>query len=136
MKAPAQASMASALAKRRVLSLVSNPKPSSCCLLQKYLSEELGPEAVALMRTIKRAVDPHGIMNPGKVIDFDDGHSGGKHCNCGKNGGAGCKLCKQVDEDDDDDCIDAALCELIKERTMAEAAETTKAIARPVLPEA
>jgi FAD/FMN-containing dehydrogenase len=26
------------------------------------------PVAIELMRTIKQAVDPHGIMNPGKVL--------------------------------------------------------------------
>lgn len=34
----------------------------------KYLEAELGPEALALMRAIKRAVDPDGIMNPGKLL--------------------------------------------------------------------
>jgi D-lactate dehydrogenase (cytochrome) len=34
----------------------------------KYLEAELGPEALAMMRAIKRAIDPDGIMNPGKVI--------------------------------------------------------------------
>lgn len=29
--------------------------------------EELGEGTVALMKTIKRAIDPLGIMNPGKV---------------------------------------------------------------------
>ena len=29
--------------------------------------EELGAGTVALMKTIKRAIDPLGIMNPGKV---------------------------------------------------------------------
>ncbi|MGZ9109208.1 MAG: FAD-binding oxidoreductase [Micavibrio sp.] len=36
----------------------------------KYLEAEHGREAVALMRTIKRAIDPDNIMNPGKVIAF------------------------------------------------------------------
>ncbi len=35
---------------------------------QQYLEPELGAEAVALMRTIKRAIDPHNIMNPAKVL--------------------------------------------------------------------
>ncbi|KAI9034568.1 FAD-linked oxidase-like protein [Hyaloraphidium curvatum] len=35
------------------------------------LEKELGPEAVALMRTIKKALDPRNILNPGKVIDLD-----------------------------------------------------------------
>ena len=33
-----------------------------------YLVSELGDEAVDLMRTIKAALDPNGIMNPGKVV--------------------------------------------------------------------
>jgi hypothetical protein len=40
---------------------------------RRYLVTELGPEAVALMRRIKAAIDPAGIMNPGKVLpDLDD----------------------------------------------------------------
>ena len=35
-----------------------------------YLIEEAGPEAVALMRSIKHALDPKNIMNPGKVFSF------------------------------------------------------------------
>jgi hypothetical protein len=31
------------------------------------LVEELGKGTVGLMKTIKRAIDPLGIMNPGKV---------------------------------------------------------------------
>jgi FAD/FMN-containing dehydrogenase len=34
------------------------------------------PEAVALMRTIKTALDPMGIMNPGKVLPSDSGLTG------------------------------------------------------------
>jgi D-lactate dehydrogenase (cytochrome) len=34
----------------------------------RYLHEERG-SAVELMRAIKRTLDPHGILNPGKVID-------------------------------------------------------------------
>jgi D-lactate dehydrogenase (cytochrome) len=33
-----------------------------------YLREERGP-AVDVMRAIKRTLDPHGILNPGKVVD-------------------------------------------------------------------
>ena len=35
---------------------------------RKYLPAEFGEEAVAAMRAVKRALDPLGIMNPGKVI--------------------------------------------------------------------
>ena len=35
---------------------------------QKFLELEFGEEAVALMRTIKRAVDPHDLQNPGKLL--------------------------------------------------------------------
>ncbi|VUD70355.1 FAD-binding oxidoreductase [Methylobacterium symbioticum] len=34
----------------------------------RYLEAEHGPEAVALMRSLKQAFDPLGIMNPGKVL--------------------------------------------------------------------
>ena len=34
----------------------------------KYLEAEHGPEALDLMRVLKRAVDPANIMNPGKVV--------------------------------------------------------------------
>ena len=34
---------------------------------REFLVEELGEGTVALMKTIKRAIDPLGIMNPGKV---------------------------------------------------------------------
>jgi len=32
-----------------------------------FLEQELG-EAVDFMRDIKRALDPHGILNPGKIL--------------------------------------------------------------------
>jgi D-lactate dehydrogenase (cytochrome) len=35
---------------------------------QKYLRHEHGDVAVDLMRTIKHALDPHNILNPGKVV--------------------------------------------------------------------
>lgn len=34
---------------------------------KEYLTEELGENTVELMRTVKAAIDPLGIMNPGKV---------------------------------------------------------------------
>ena len=34
---------------------------------KEYLLEELGEGTIELMRTIKRAVDPSNILNPGKV---------------------------------------------------------------------
>ncbi|PWR04389.1 FAD-binding oxidoreductase [Meridianimarinicoccus roseus] len=40
----------------------------------KYLPRELGPEAIGMMRAIKRGIDPHNIMNPGKI--FDMGNAG------------------------------------------------------------
>ncbi len=35
---------------------------------QEYLNAELGAQAVSSMRAIKQALDPDGIMNPGKVF--------------------------------------------------------------------
>jgi D-lactate dehydrogenase (cytochrome) len=35
-----------------------------------YLLDEAGPAAVGAMRGIKRALDPHNIMNPGKIFAF------------------------------------------------------------------
>jgi D-lactate dehydrogenase (cytochrome) len=34
----------------------------------KYLSREHGEPALAAMRALKQALDPHGIMNPGKIV--------------------------------------------------------------------
>jgi D-lactate dehydrogenase (cytochrome) len=35
---------------------------------KKWLVVEKGPEAVELMRTIKRSIDPDNILNPGKIV--------------------------------------------------------------------
>ena len=37
---------------------------------REYLYEELGAGTVGLMKTIKRALDPHDLFNPGKVRYF------------------------------------------------------------------
>ncbi len=34
----------------------------------KYLEQEFGPEAISLMRNLKRAMDPNDILNPGKLV--------------------------------------------------------------------
>jgi len=34
----------------------------------KYLNRELGPTTVDAMRALKQALDPQGIMNPGKIV--------------------------------------------------------------------
>jgi D-lactate dehydrogenase (cytochrome) len=33
-----------------------------------YLLEEHGEDAVEVMRSVKRALDPHNLMNPGKIL--------------------------------------------------------------------
>ncbi|MDP9123993.1 MAG: 2-hydroxy-acid oxidase, partial [Pseudomonadota bacterium] len=35
---------------------------------QGFLVDEAGAGAVAMMRQIKQALDPHNIMNPGKIF--------------------------------------------------------------------
>ncbi len=34
----------------------------------KYLEKEHGPEALAMMRALKLAIDPQNLMNPGKIV--------------------------------------------------------------------
>ena len=34
----------------------------------KYLADEHGAPALAAMRALKQALDPKGIMNPGKIV--------------------------------------------------------------------
>ena len=36
---------------------------------KKYLEAELGEASVNLMKTLKRALDPDAILNPGKIVD-------------------------------------------------------------------
>jgi len=36
----------------------------------RYLEQEHGPEALAMMRSLKRAIDPQNLMNPGKIVTF------------------------------------------------------------------
>ncbi|HEY6057682.1 MAG TPA: FAD-linked oxidase C-terminal domain-containing protein, partial [Candidatus Limnocylindrales bacterium] len=33
-----------------------------------YLTEQVGADVVSVMRSIKRALDPDGILNPGKML--------------------------------------------------------------------
>jgi FAD/FMN-containing dehydrogenase len=37
----------------------------------KYLGMELEPQTIALMKRVKLAFDPHGILNPGKLFPDD-----------------------------------------------------------------
>ena len=37
---------------------------------QQWLVRELGEDAVALMRSLKRALDPQGLFNPGKIFQI------------------------------------------------------------------
>lgn len=34
-----------------------------------YLVKELGLDTIGVMKSIKRALDPQWLMNPGKIID-------------------------------------------------------------------
>jgi glycolate oxidase len=44
-------------------------------LKRPYLEMALGPLAVDVMRSIKQALDPKGILNPGKVLPPKEGHT-------------------------------------------------------------
>ena len=35
---------------------------------REFLEAEHGPEAIAVMRAIKTALDPRGVLNPGKIF--------------------------------------------------------------------
>jgi D-lactate dehydrogenase (cytochrome) len=35
---------------------------------RELLLAQYGPEGVALMRTLKRALDPDDLLNPGKIL--------------------------------------------------------------------
>jgi alkyldihydroxyacetonephosphate synthase len=35
----------------------------------QYLEQELGPGGVRVLTSVKNALDPQGILNPGKLID-------------------------------------------------------------------
>ena len=35
---------------------------------QRYLTQQFGPDTVAVMRSIKAALDPRDIMNTGKLL--------------------------------------------------------------------
>lgn len=43
----------------------------------EYMAEQLGEETLSVMRAIKRALDPHGILNPGKLGLDDESPSSG-----------------------------------------------------------
>ncbi|KAL3466731.1 FAD-linked oxidase-like protein [Aspergillus heterothallicus] len=36
------------------------------------LKKELGPETIEAMRSVKKAFDPHWLLNPGKIFEFKD----------------------------------------------------------------
>ena len=36
----------------------------------KLLKEELGDDTINVMKSIKRALDPKNLLNPGKVLDY------------------------------------------------------------------
>jgi FAD/FMN-containing dehydrogenase len=41
-------------------------------LKTSFMERELGEGGLELLRTIKRALDPRGVMNPGKLLPLDE----------------------------------------------------------------
>lgn len=39
---------------------------------KRSLKKELGPETIDVMRSVKRSLDPHWLLNPGKIFDLED----------------------------------------------------------------
>lgn len=39
---------------------------------KEYLQLEMGQGTMRLMGTIKTAMDPHNVLNPGKILDVED----------------------------------------------------------------
>ena len=39
----------------------------------KYMGQELGQGSLDVMKSIKKTLDPHNIMNPGKVLPVGNG---------------------------------------------------------------
>jgi D-lactate dehydrogenase (cytochrome) len=37
----------------------------------QFMIEEHGEDAISVMRSIKHALDPNNLMNPGKIFAFD-----------------------------------------------------------------
>jgi D-lactate dehydrogenase (cytochrome) len=36
------------------------------------LQKELGPATIDVMRSLKRSLDPHWLLNPGKIFDLEE----------------------------------------------------------------
>ncbi|EPS26879.1 D-lactate dehydrogenase [Penicillium oxalicum] len=41
---------------------------------KESLKKELGPATIGVMRSLKRSLDPHWLLNPGKIFDWEDEH--------------------------------------------------------------
>ncbi|RDH31344.1 FAD-linked oxidase-like protein [Aspergillus welwitschiae] len=39
---------------------------------KESLKKELGPATIGIMRSIKKSLDPHWLLNPGKIFDYED----------------------------------------------------------------
>jgi D-lactate dehydrogenase (cytochrome) len=37
---------------------------------KEFLQSELGADTINVMRSVKLALDPHWLMNPGKIFDY------------------------------------------------------------------